>query len=809
MFTAQVVDWQGKMLGRYRLVHLLGRGGMGEVWQAEDTELARQVAIKLLPPVLRHEEDYLRAFSNEARTIASLEHPHILAVHDFGEFQSGDEIITYLVMPLVNNTLRTRIKTAGAGLARARGPLLARARGPLLTPAHGPLLPIPTSLSYLRQAAQAIDYAHSKRILHRDIKPANMLLQDDWLFLTDFGIAKLLSTSTYRSRTHAGAGTPGYMAPEQIRGKSQPASDLYSLAIVAYQLLTGHMPFSGDEPYAIFIKHILHDPPSPRQFNARLPEAVAHTLLRSLSRQPEERHPSCQAFVAELEQGWNINGMQNNLAPFDTDTTLLAPWNKRAAASLPTQNSGSTLTPFPSANQHGSQTSQTPTPSTLPDWSAGSVNRADEVPTTKTDFDKKRRTSNRSRRTFLLGGAAAALFVAGGGIALSSFYHPAVSMPQKLSGGSAVLKLTGHTQDVNDVRWNPRGRYLVSAGKDGRVLLWDIDTLMASSNGKLRTADQPAVSYLPDETVLTNKLDWSPDGRFLATFTDQKTWDNISDTMVIYDIFTGPPGAQPALYYDAAIAQDGGLFSPAWSPKGDIIATGVDKDIEVALWNVGQTKRATTTLRDTTGTGAKEVQGGTLYVETLCWSLDGTWLVGIDSHAHLDIWNTATNTMQRVALPDRTKVLHFSAAALEFAHIYSRKVVASPTTPTLFAATDNDVIALYDVQKRAFTRLLGTDDPNALQAIPDGQSPFYAQVTTLAWSPSGRYLAGSYLSTNLIYLWDLQNPRPRLKNGTQMPDFTIGKGGHTNVISDLTWSPDMRYLASSSLDSTVIVWKMD
>src|SRR5581483_5907440 len=140
MFTAQVVDWQGKMLGRYRLVHLLGRGGMGEVWQAEDTELARQVAIKLLPPVLRHEEDYLHAFSNEARTIASLEHPHILAVHDFGEFQSGDEIITYLVMPLVNATLRTRIKQQNHSL-----------------------LPITTSLGYLRQAAQAIDYAHSKR----------------------------------------------------------------------------------------------------------------------------------------------------------------------------------------------------------------------------------------------------------------------------------------------------------------------------------------------------------------------------------------------------------------------------------------------------------------------------------------------------------------------------------------------------------------------------------------------------------------------------------------------------------------------
>jgi serine/threonine protein kinase len=787
MFTAQVVDWQGKMLGRYRLMRLLGRGGMGEVWQAEDTELARQVAIKLLPPVLRHEEDYLRAFANEARTIASLEHPHILAVHDFGEFQSGDEVITYLVMPLVNTTLRTRIKQDRA------------------------LLPASICLNYLRQAAQAIDYAHSKRILHRDIKPANMLLQDDWLFLSDFGIAKLLSTTTYRSRTHAGAGTPGYMAPEQIRGRAVVASDLYSLAIVAYQLLTGQLPFSGDEPYAVFLKHLQQDPPSPRQFNPLLPEPVEHALLKSLARLPEARYPSCQAFVAELEQGWNINGMQNNPAPFDVDATLLAPWSKRAAASFPTQRSESapTLyppTPFSSGARNGSTTSQPSTPSTLPGWSGSLESRTEDGPSTETGLDKKKIALTSSRRTFLLGGAATALLVAGGGIALSSFYHPAISMPQKLSTGVPVLKLTGHTQPVDNVRWSPRGRYLASGGEDGRLLLWDIETLMTSSNGKIRSVEQPAASYEPDETMLTNKLNWSPDGRSLATFTSQKTWANVSDTMEIFDIFA--PGARSTLYYDAAIAQDGLFTTVAWSPKGDTIATGVYKNIEVALWKVGQTKQATTTLKDTTGTAAKEAQGGILYVETLCWSLDGTWLVGIDTNSHLSLWNTATNTMQRIALPDRTKYLHVSAAALESP--YSRAVAASPTSPTLFAATDNDVIALYDVQKRTFTRLLSTDDTKALQTVPSGgQNPFYAQLTTLAWSPDGRYLAGSYLSTNLIYVWDLQNPRPRLKNGTQMPDLTIGKGGHTNVITDLTWSPDERCLASSSLDSTIIVWKMD
>jgi len=136
--------------------------------------------------------------------------------------------------------------------------------------------------------------------------------------------------------------------------------------------------------------------------------------------------------------------------------------------------------------------------------------------------------------------------------------------------------------------------------------------------------------------------------------------------------------------------------------------------------------------------------------------------------------------------------------------------VASPSSATLFAASDNDVIALYDVQKRTFTRLLSTDDATALQTVQSGgPSPYYAQITALAWSPDGRYLAGSYYSNHLIYIWDLQSKRPRLKNGAQMPDLTFGKGGHSNMITDLSWSPDERYLASSSLDSTVVVWRMD
>src|SRR5947209_1413445 len=179
-------SWENKMLGRYRLLHLLGRGGMGEVWLAEDTRLRRQVAVKLLPRVNVTERSYLKDFEHEARTAATLEHPHILPIHDFGDQQvAEDEIVTYLITPYISGgSLRDRIRSVG-----------------------GPL-PGDEAMSYLRQAAEAIDYAHSKNIVHRDIKPANMLLQQGWLFLADFGIAKMLMSETLRSR-YARIHSPG------------------------------------------------------------------------------------------------------------------------------------------------------------------------------------------------------------------------------------------------------------------------------------------------------------------------------------------------------------------------------------------------------------------------------------------------------------------------------------------------------------------------------------------------------------------------------------------------------------------------
>src|SRR5579875_1282494 len=344
--------WRGRTVGRYSISHLLGRGGMGEVWLATDTQLGRQVALKLLPAVHANDQAYLEAFEREARAAAALDHPNVLPVHDFGkERVAPDMLVTYLIMPYISGgSLRDLIRKV-----------------------NSPLFP-DEALRYLRQAAQAIDYAHSRQVLHRDIKPANMLLQQDWLLLADFGIAKLLGNNTEHGHTHAGAGTPDYMAPEQIRGHAQPASDRYSLAIVAYQLLTGQLPFKSNSPYETLLKQLQTPPPSPRQFNPQLPSMVEFTLLRALSKRAEARPTSCIAFVEELERGWQTERELLQMQQGDPDATVLAPWSRRrlesqALASMP-PSSPSGAVPPPASHPGNFPPAQTP-PSTPATYSNG------------------------------------------------------------------------------------------------------------------------------------------------------------------------------------------------------------------------------------------------------------------------------------------------------------------------------------------------------------------------------------------------------------------------------------------------------
>ncbi len=285
-------------LDKYELRERLGQGGMAEVWKAFDTQLHRYVAIKLLHANLRDDPNFVTRFQREAQLIASLHHPNIVQIHDFQVAQSisgqGNEApFAYMVMDYVEGqTLASYIQ---ATFARGKPP----------SPAE--IVRLFTSISL------AIDYAHQKGMIHRDIKPSNILLDGRNTtvnpmgepILTDFGVAKLMSSST---NTQSGAflGTPLYISPEQACGyPGNERSDIYSLGIILYEIVTGVTPFRGMNPLDVMNQHINSTPLSPVLISPHIPPALTLVIMRCLSKEPAARFPTASSLTIALAEALN------------------------------------------------------------------------------------------------------------------------------------------------------------------------------------------------------------------------------------------------------------------------------------------------------------------------------------------------------------------------------------------------------------------------------------------------------------------------------------------------------------------------
>jgi len=266
------MDRIGTILGNYQLTQLLGQGGFAEVYLARHLHLKTQVAIKILYGKLSTQD--IQAFTKEAQTIASLQHPHILRVFDFGFMQS----LPFLVMDY-----------APGGTLRDRHP-------------EGSQLPLVIIVRYLQQLASALIYAHKRNLIHRDVKPENMLVDNNGaLMLGDFGIVTT-AHSTTSMKTIDKSGTVHYMAPEQIQGHPHLASDQYSLAIVIYEWLCGQRPFTGNNPIEIAMKQLTQEPPELRTLNSAVPAEIEEVILRALRKDPKQRFPDILAFAHAFEQ---------------------------------------------------------------------------------------------------------------------------------------------------------------------------------------------------------------------------------------------------------------------------------------------------------------------------------------------------------------------------------------------------------------------------------------------------------------------------------------------------------------------------
>jgi serine/threonine protein kinase len=258
-------------LGQFHIIRELGRGGMAVVYEAYQPSLQRRVALKVLPPRLAHDADLITRFRQEAIAAAKLRHPNIIAIHDV--CQTDD--LNYIVMDLLE----------GSSLSSA-------IRNQPMSPAR--------VVNIIGQVASALDYAHQHDFVHRDIKPSNIMLDpDDHATLMDFGIAKALG-GTRLTQTGMAIGTPEYMSPEQVMGSEiDQRTDVYSLGIVAYEMLTGHVPFSGTTASVLY-RQANEPPPPPRVHLASISPSVESVILRALAKKRDERYGTAGQFARAL-----------------------------------------------------------------------------------------------------------------------------------------------------------------------------------------------------------------------------------------------------------------------------------------------------------------------------------------------------------------------------------------------------------------------------------------------------------------------------------------------------------------------------
>ncbi|MFI5284273.1 MAG: serine/threonine-protein kinase, partial [Candidatus Dormibacterales bacterium] len=263
----------GTRLGPYEVQGFIGQGAMGLVYRAYHPHLERTGAVKVMQAIAP-DRDAIARFRHEAQAIAQMRHPNILNVYDFGEFEGTP----YMIVEFVPG-------------------------GSLADRLSQDLLDETAAIMYLRGIASGLDYAHSMGVVHRDVKPANVLLtSDDLPVLADFGLAKLLQGSSLKSMSGVTTGTPAYMAPEQVMGSQVgPAADRYALATIAYEMLTGAIPFQGEALLELLYAQVHRYPQPPSARRPSLGPYVDNVIMRGLSKNPADRWESCAKFVDALQ----------------------------------------------------------------------------------------------------------------------------------------------------------------------------------------------------------------------------------------------------------------------------------------------------------------------------------------------------------------------------------------------------------------------------------------------------------------------------------------------------------------------------
>jgi serine/threonine protein kinase len=336
-------DLTGRQFGQYQIVAPLGEGGMAAVYKAYQPAMERFVAVKVLPRHMASSDEFVSRFRREAKLLAQLQHPHILPVFDYGEADGHP----YIVMPFVHS-------------------------GTLAELLHKRRLSLSEVRRLMTQIGEALNYAHARGMIHRDIKPSNVLIDElGNCLLTDFGLARMAEAATKITTSGTVMGTPAYMSPEQGAGSNvDQRSDIYSLGIILYEMVTGRVPYTAETPVAVVFKHIQDPLPSARKFNPDLSEAIESVLLKVLAKNPEDRYQTADALTRAVQRAIPEIAMDDEVQTppaASAETILSQPYSdiKSTETVMPSSTAQATKTEAMLTEIATTDTYQQPAPSSI------------------------------------------------------------------------------------------------------------------------------------------------------------------------------------------------------------------------------------------------------------------------------------------------------------------------------------------------------------------------------------------------------------------------------------------------------------